>query len=87
MDATLTNHSITTITVPVTADAERHLRQRAAEQGLPLEDFARTVLEREAAAAKAAAWIANWKAFVASRPRIDHFVDDSRESICEGCGE
>jgi phenylpyruvate tautomerase PptA (4-oxalocrotonate tautomerase family) len=32
-------------------------------------------------------WIARMKAWAARHPRVDHFVDDSRESIYAGRGE
>ena len=35
----------------------------------------------------AEAWIAEWRAWTASHPRSEHWVDDSRDSIYEGCGE
>jgi Arc/MetJ-type ribon-helix-helix transcriptional regulator len=31
-------------------------------------------------------WAARFRAWAASHPRIEHFVDDSRESIYEGRG-
>jgi predicted DNA binding CopG/RHH family protein len=40
---------MTTIHVPVSEAVEQRLRRRASERGMPLEDFARSVLEREAA--------------------------------------
>lgn len=53
---------MTTIQVPLSDAAQQQLRQRAVERGVPLEVYARTVLEREAAApapdAAADQWIA-----------------------------
>ncbi|WP_197527193.1 hypothetical protein [Pirellulimonas nuda] len=36
---------------------------------------------------EADAWVAELKEWVANRPGVDHFVDDSRESIYQGRGE
>ena len=93
IDLTHDPHTIpmTSVNIPLSEEAERQLRRRAIVRGLPLEEFARTVLEREAAAPiadpSAEAWIARWRAWAASHPRSDHWVDDSRDSIYEGCGE
>jgi hypothetical protein len=82
---------MTTIQVPLSDAAQQQLRRRAAERGIPLEEFARTVLEREAAVPvpdqSAEQWVAELRAWVASHPKRDIKVDDSRESIYEGCGE
>ena len=32
-------------------------------------------------------WVQSLEEWAASHPRLDHFVDDSRESIYAGCGE
>jgi hypothetical protein len=83
--------AMTTVTVPLSESARQQLGQRAAERGVPLEEFARTVLEREAAVPEpqqsAEQWIAEWRAWTSSRPRRELTMDDSRESIYEGCGE
>jgi hypothetical protein len=82
---------LTTVTVPLSEDARRQLDQRAAEHGVPIEEYARSVLEREAATPalqkSAEQWIAELRAWVESRPRRELTMDDSRESIYEGCGE
>ena len=82
---------MTTVSVPLSEEAERGLRKRATARGSTLEEYARTVLEREAGVPlqdpETEAWIERWRSWCASRPRSDHFVDDSRESIYEGCGE
>jgi hypothetical protein len=79
---------MTTVHVPVSEAAWQQLRQRAAERGVAPEELARTVLEREAAAPKpeqsAEQWVAEWRAWVASHPRRELTVDDSRDSIYEG---
>jgi hypothetical protein len=79
---------MTTINVPLSEPAQQQLRRRAAEEGMPLEEFARTVLEREAAAMlpekTAEEWIAEWRAWTSSRPKRDLTMDDSRESIYQG---
>jgi len=82
---------MTTVQVPVSEAAWQQLRRRAAERGVAPEEFARTVLEREAAVPapdqSAEQWVAEWRAWIASHPRREIKVDDSRESIYEGCGE
>lgn len=81
----------TTIQVPLSDAAREQRRRRAVEQGVPPEEFARTVLEREAAVPvpdqSTEQWLAEWRAWIASQPRRDIKVDDSRESIYEGCGQ
>ena len=84
------NPPMTTVHVPLSEAAKERLGRRAAEQGVPLEELARTVLEREAAVAAdpaAEQWVAELRAWVASQPRRELTVDDSRDSIYEGCGE
>ena len=80
-----------TVHVPLSEAAHQQLRRRAAEQGVPLEELARTVLEREAAVPtppqSAEEWIATLRAWAASQPNRQITMDDSREAIYEGCGE
>jgi hypothetical protein len=82
---------LTTVTVSLSEAARQQLDQWAAERGVPLEEYARTVLEQEAttpAPQKSAdEWIPEWRTWAASHPRRELTVDDSRESIYEGCGE
>jgi len=82
---------MTTVTVPLSEEVKQQLRRQASDRGMPLEEFARTVLEREAAVSvpqqSAEQWIAEWRAWTSSRPRRELTMDDSRESIYEGCGE
>jgi hypothetical protein len=79
------NTIVTTVSVQLSEATSQKLQRRASEQGMPMEEFARAVLEREvesAAAAKSTAeWIADWLAWTSSRPKQTNFVDDSRESI------
>lgn len=81
----------TSLTVPLSESARQQLDRQAAERGVPVEEFARAVLEREAAAPaanrSAEQWVAEMRAWAASRPRRELTMDDSRESIYEGCGE
>ena len=82
---------MTTVHVPLSEAAWQRLRQRAAERGVAPEELARTVLEQEAAPPapdpSAEQLIAELRAWIASHPKRDIKVDDSRESIYEGCGE
>jgi accessory colonization factor AcfC len=58
---------------------------------VPLEELARTILEREADETPAQPsidnWISQWRQWAASHPQRDVRLDDSRESIYEGRGE
>lgn len=80
-----------TLEIPLSEVTEQHLRRRAAERGVPVEELAQAILEREAAAPvrelTAEEWIADLRAWAASHPARDITVDDSRDSIYEGCGE
>ena len=82
---------MTTATVPLSLAARQQLHERAAERGVPLEEFARTVLEREAAVPtpkqSAEEWVAELRAWAASHPVRQLSMDDSRDAIYEGCGE
>jgi hypothetical protein len=82
---------MTSVIVPLSEGAQQQLRRRASERGVPLEEFARTVLEREAAVPvsdqSAEEWVAEWRAWAASHPKRELSVDDSRDSIYVGCGE
>src|SRR5262245_62739059 len=79
----------TTVQVPLSEAAHQQLRRRASEQGVPLEELVRTVLEREATTPtpprSAEEWIATLRAFAASQPYRRITMDDSREAIYEGC--
>jgi hypothetical protein len=76
---------MTTVSVPISEAAMRQLGKRASERGVPLEEFARTILEREAGESppdrSAEEWIADLRAWAASRPHEVLTVDDCRESI------
>jgi hypothetical protein len=82
---------MTTVQVPLSEAAHQQLRRRASEQGVPLEELARTVLEREAAMPpapqSAEEWVAALRAWVSAQPYRELTVDDSRDAIYEGCGE
>src|SRR5438093_777537 len=87
------------ITIQLPPAAEAMLRERAKNQGeTPENVLAKLAQEWLASKGNGAAsksgeamsaeeWIANWRAWAASHPPVDHFVDDSRESIYEGRGE
>lgn len=71
--------------------AERELRRRAADNGVPLEEFARDLLEREAGVRRPPltpnqidpeGWAVAFREWVASHPKREGVtMDDSRESI------
>ena len=79
---------MTSVTVPLSEEVEHQLRTRATAHGLLLEEFARTIREREAAeqcvVSSTEAWLAEWRAWTASQV-LSLAVD--RDSIHEGCGE
>ncbi|HJZ57164.1 MAG TPA: hypothetical protein VKE74_19495 [Gemmataceae bacterium] len=82
---------MSTITVPRSEATREQLRRRASERGMPLEELARTVLECEAGVPvpekSAEEWVAEWRAWIASRLVRELSVDDSGESIYEGRGQ
>jgi hypothetical protein len=80
------------LTVQLEEPIERELRLRAEERGMPLEEFARAVLEREVANKRRLprtpsqidpeGWAAALREWAASHPRREGIViDDSRETI------
>ena len=75
------------LSISLSESAERQLRQRANDEGLDLEEFARAVLERETnhptASQTPNEWITEWRAWTANRPRQESSLDDSRASIYE----
>jgi hypothetical protein len=86
-----------TLTIQLPPEIEEKLRERAAQFGKPFETFLQEVAERAAKDETAKVpppppmsteeWIAEWRAFVNSRPARPIIADDSRESIYEGRGE
>jgi len=88
-----------TLKIPLEPATEARLRKRAAAAGKNPEDFVVEVIEEElaidepapslepASADKRDAWLTEFHAWVASHPRLDHVVDDSRDSIYSGRGE
>lgn len=76
---------MTTVSISISEAAIRQLGKRASERGVPLEEFARTILEREAGESppdrSAEIWIKEWREWTANRPHEAIEVDDSRESI------
>jgi hypothetical protein len=75
--------------------AER-LCRLAAEAGKDPAIFAREILARSVAQREARSgrgpiatkkWLASWRELAAQAKPLGYIVDDSRESIYEGCGE
>ncbi len=87
------------ITIQLPLETETALREKAKLQGATPEEFLTKLIQEsmgsnDAKPAKQRGeqltteeWIAEWRAWVASHKPVHHFVDDSRESIYEGCGE
>jgi len=73
----------------IPAELEARLRQRAAEVGKAVDVFVREAIEEKLALMEPGAStgltpeqrLAAFEAWIADRPRVDHFVDDSRVSI------
>jgi plasmid stability protein len=82
------------LNLDLSPDLEDRLTQRAAATGRSVDDVAIEAL-RDALSADAAinperdheAWRARLQAIIDRHPAVDHFVDDSRDSIYEGRGE
>ena len=68
------------ITIELAAEAEKRLRQRASQQGLPLEEYVREIIAKDAAQANEAASLKQPLA-----GRFAHLgLSVSREAIDEG---
>jgi len=83
-----------TVTINLPSGAEQKLREAAARRGLTLEGYLEHLVIASAGTDIAPAsektaeeWVAEFRAWAASRTPVTHFVDDSRESIYEGRGE
>lgn len=80
--------------IEVPANLEPLLRERAAQAGVPVESFVLQAVTEQLAATDApgaaigaeefSAWLRQW---AAQFPKLDHEIDDSRESIYAGRGE
>jgi hypothetical protein len=91
------------ITLNLPEDLERRLSERAAKTGQTLEEYLESLAQRDVSTSAYGAsatsigyppgmespevWLKAFRDMVAGFPRVDHFVDDSRESIYEGRGE
>ncbi len=79
-----------TLQIPLSAEAEARLRERATAAGTDLATFVLRVVEQELAAdepASNAQRIAALRDWAASHEPLGYEADDSRESIYEGRGE
>jgi hypothetical protein len=91
------------VTLNLPAHLEQLLAERAAGVGQTVEQFLQALATREVMSSSATepkpeigyppgmespeVWVTKFREWAASHPRVDHFVDDSRESIYEGRGE
>ena len=80
--------------IEVPSNLELLLRERAEEEGVPVEAIVLAAVTDKlrnttvASPSYTADQFSNWLAAWANRfPKLDHVVDDSRESIYEGRGE
>lgn len=91
-----------TIILNLPTDVEQQLKKRAARDGQTVEEYLQKIAALQAAlpdgsaAASALAYPPGFSAeerskairdWAESHPRVEHFVDDSRESIYAGRGE
>ena len=86
-----------TLEISLAPEVIAKLRERAAAEGKDMESFVREAVEKvlsspdetahENEQLSAERWSAEWHAWADSHPKVDHFVDDSRESIYAGRGE
>jgi hypothetical protein len=83
-----------TVTLNLSPETERRLREKAAGSGQTLEGYLERLLERDAEAPAGATappspeeWVAQWLAWARSHPTLPQVADDSRESIYAGRGE
>jgi predicted transcriptional regulator len=83
------------LTLSFPPELEAKLRQRAAAEGKDPETLVREAVEQKLGAEQASPahakgfdeWRAEFEAWVAGHPPVEHEVDDSRESIYRGRGE
>jgi plasmid stability protein len=84
-----------TVIVTLPSELEARLRERAAQAGQAVDAFVRDAVEEKLAGEltstpsrlTSAQKLAAYDAWIAGRQGVDHFVDDSRDSIYEGRGE
>jgi hypothetical protein len=82
-----------TVTLNLSSETVRRLREKAAQSGLTLETYLEQLAELSTPPsgnmieAPAAEWIAAWRSWAAHRPASLTLADDSRESIYAGRGE
>jgi hypothetical protein len=87
------------LNIPLSPDKEAKLRERAAAAGKDVTEYVLSVVEEDLAMAESAAplhadtplktdqWMKEFRAWVASHPRLNYLADDSRDSIYAGRGE
>lgn len=86
-----------TLQIPLSPEAEGKLREQAAAAGKDLATFVREAVEEMVdqgngsrlgnGSLPPAKWSEEWHTWAAGHKRLDHVVDDSRESIYAGRGE
>jgi hypothetical protein len=89
---------MSSVTIQLTPDTERRLREQAAQSGESLESLLQRLAEQAAAVGNGTAkkpdaeltpeqWSVEWRAWAASHKATPGVLDDSRESIYAGRGE
>jgi hypothetical protein len=83
-----------TVTLNLSPETERRLREKAAGSGQTLEGYLERIPERDAEPPAGTAappsteeWVAQWRAWARSPPTLPQVADESRESIYAGRDE
>ena len=82
-----------TITLSFSASTEAELKRQAAANGRDVVEYVTNIVEQAVNGEPGAQKLspderaARWRKWAESHPKIEHYVDDSRESIYDGRGE
>jgi hypothetical protein len=91
MTARIAGGATMTVTLNLTPETERRLREKAARSGQTLEGYLEGLVREAAGTAPAPLpadeWATQFRAWVASHRWLPVQADDSREGIYEGRGE
>jgi hypothetical protein len=92
MDRTTHARTTVTLTLELSPETVKKLREKAARAGLTLEAYLEQLAAESCAGGSvptlsANEWAAQFRAWIASHKSLANPADDSRESIYEGRGE
>jgi hypothetical protein len=82
-----------TLTLSFSASTEAKLKEQAAASGRDVAEYVANIVEKavgseiENGKLTTHQRAAQWRKWAESHPKVDHFVNDSRESIYDGRGE